>query len=77
MTKEEITEYLRTIPIDINFKNIRVLTSEWIAMSSEEIKIIKGLGRKDIEISDNNFRLRKRYYKTINNNFTFKKQRYD
>ena len=77
MTKEEITEYLRTIPIDINHKNIRVLTSEWIAMSSEEIKIIKGLGRKDIEISDNNFRLRKRYYKTINNNFTFKKQRYD
>ena len=74
MTEPEITEYLRIIPININFKNIRVLTSKWITMSGEEIKIIKGLGRKDIEFYDNSFRLRKRYYKTINNNFTFKKQ---
>lgn len=74
MDRIEITEYLKTIPIDINFKNIRVLTSEWVTMSSEEIKIVKGLGRKDIEFSDNSFRLHKRYYKTINNNFTFKKQ---
>jgi hypothetical protein len=78
MTKEEIKNWIKANVFYVNIIHYKTgemyIVSDWV--KPENIKIVKELSKEmeEIQIDEKQFRLHKRYYKTINNNFTFKKQ---